>query len=155
MNISKTNLSKTNLGGSIRNLAGNFGAILGRNSTRGNPYHEMQAMPDWNLAVDISESDTEYLICGDIPGVNREDMQISINQGMLTVEGNRRMRPEDAGRKFNRNECNSGRFVRSFRIPDDADAESLALSCRDGMFFLTLPRFKRGGSGRIVDIYVE
>lgn len=149
------NISKPNLGGSIRNLAGNFGAMLGRDSARGNPYHETQAMPDWNLAVDISETDAEYMICGDIPGVSREDVRISVDQGMLTVEGNRRMRPEDAGRRFNRNECNSGRFARSFRIPDDADAESLVLSCRDGMFFLTLPRNKRGGSGRMVDIYVE
>lgn len=105
------------------------------------PYHGMTTLPDWRLSVDISETNAEYRISGDIPGVRQEDVIISIQDGMLIMQGERRMEQAEIGRNFHRMERQCGYFVRSFKIPDDADASALRTEFKDGMFNLMLPKF--------------
>lgn len=97
-------------------------------------------MADWTPSVDISETDTAYLIKGEIPGVKKEDVKVTVQDGMLTIQGERKMEKEEKGKKFHRVERSYGSFVRSFRLPDDADENKVKAEFKDGMINVTLAK---------------
>lgn len=104
------------------------------------PAHEMLSMTDWTPSTDVSESDTGYLIKAEIPGVKKEDVKVTVQDGMLTISGERRQEKEEKDKKFHRIECSYGSFVRSFRIPDDADELAVKAEFKDGMLNVTLAK---------------
>lgn len=106
--------------------------------------------PDWLLSVDISETDTEYLISGDIPGVNKDEVRISFRNGMLTIQGERKAAREGEGRNFHRMECPHGYFMRSFRMPDDTDEKTVKVEFGNGLFSLTLPKSAKPKDGNSI-----
>jgi HSP20 family protein len=114
--------------------------IFGRTSLRTGTDNEMMAVADWMPSVDISETDTAYLIKGEIPGVKKEDVKVTIQDGMLTIQGERKIEKEEKDKKFHRVECSYGSFVRSFRVPDDADESAVKAEFKDGMLNVTLPK---------------
>lgn len=111
----------------------------------GEQSRDVTAAPDWLLSVDISETDTEYLISGDIPGVNKDDVRISFRNGMLTIEGERKAVRDGDRRNFHRMECPHGYFARSFRMPDDTDEKTVKAEFGNGIFNLTLPKTAKPG----------
>jgi HSP20 family protein len=113
-----------------------FGRPLGHTETDS----EMLAVADWMPSVDISETDTAYMIKGEIPGVKKEDVKVTVQDGMLTIQGERRQEKEERGKKFHRVECSYGSFVRSFRVPDDADESAVKAEFKDGILNVTLPK---------------
>jgi HSP20 family protein len=103
----------------------------------------MLRVADWAPSVDISETDSAYLIKGEIPGVKKEDVKVTIQDGMLTIQGERKQEKEEKGKKFHRVECSYGSFVRSFRVPEDADENKVKAEFKDGMINVTLPKSAR------------
>lgn len=97
-----------------------------------------EILPEWSPSADISETDTAYLIRAEIPGVKKEDVKITLQDGVLTISGVRRQ--EAKGHKYHRIERSFGSFVRRFRMPDDADQSAAGAEFRDGMLNITLPR---------------
>jgi len=75
---------------------------------------------DWAPAVDISEDNQEYLIKADLPEVKKEDVKITMADGMLTITGDRKFEKEENGKKYHRVERAYGFFARSFTLPDVA-----------------------------------
>jgi len=114
--------------------------IFGRPLTRAESGNQMLAMADWAPSVDISETDTAYLIKGEIPGVKKEDVKVTIEDGMLTIQGERKQEKEEKGKKFHRVECSYGSFMRSFQVPDDADENKVTAEFKDGMISVTLAK---------------
>ena len=101
---------------------------------------EMLEMADWTPSVDVSETDTAYLIKGEIPGVKKEDVKVSIQNGVLTIAGERNIEKEEKGKKFHRIERSYGSFMRSFHVPNDADESAVKAEFKDGMLNVTLPK---------------
>ncbi|TAJ80745.1 MAG: Hsp20/alpha crystallin family protein [Gallionellaceae bacterium] len=99
---------------------------------------DLLAIADWLPSTDVSETDSEYLIKVEIPGVNKEDVKVFVQDGLLTMQGERKMDKEEKGKKFHRIERSYGRFVRSFRIPDDADENTVKAEFKDGMLNVKL-----------------
>lgn len=64
------------------------------------PNQEMLVMADWTPSVDISETDTAYLIKGEVPGAKKEDVKVILQGRMLTISGERQMEKEDKDKKF-------------------------------------------------------
>ena len=124
----------------LEDVSSRLNRIFGRNPVRSESNTEMMAVADWMPSVDISETDTAYLIKGEIPGVKKEDVKVTIQDGMLTIQGERKQEKEDKGKKFHRIECSYGSFVRSFRVPDDADESAVKAEFKDGMLNVTLPK---------------
>jgi HSP20 family protein len=101
---------------------------------------ESMRMADWTPSVDIGESDEEYLIKAELPEVKKEDIQVHVDNGTLTISGERAVEKEDKGTRFHRVERAFGSFHRSFSMPDDTDADHITSEYRDGILTVHLPR---------------
>jgi len=124
----------------LKDISNRLAHIFSRQQNRAVPNHGMTIFPDWALQVDISESDADYMISGDIPGVDTREVKVSFQDGMLTIQGDRKLLGIENNRKFHRTECSHGRFARSFRMPADTDEKTVKIEFKDGTFILTLPK---------------
>lgn len=87
---------------------------------------------DWWPACDVSETDKEYRIRADLPSVDKDDIRVSLENGVLTIEGERREEREEKNVRFHRRELSYGKFSRRFSIPSDADESKVDASFREG-----------------------
>ena len=95
---------------------------------------------DWAPAVDIRETDKEYLIKADLPEVRKEDVKVEFQDGFLTVEGERRQEKEQKGTKFHKIEREYGKFVRRFALPTKVDTARVQAEFKDGVLNVHLPK---------------
>jgi HSP20 family protein len=101
---------------------------------------EVFTTAEWSPKVDIVETDKEYTIKAELPEVNKEDVKVNVENGELTISGERKQEKEEKGKKFHRVERFYGSFMRSFTLPDNVDAANIKASFKDGMLNLTLPK---------------
>lgn len=109
---------------------------------------------DWAPVADISENNDEYIIQMEAPGVEKDDIKISINRDLLTVRGERREKREEGDVKHHRVERSYGSFMRSFSLPPDVDEENVKAEYNDGMLNLHLPKSEEA-KPKSVDIQVQ
>lgn len=124
----------------LEDVSNSLNRFFGRSAARTESNREMLAVADWMPSVDISETDAAYLIKAEIPDVKKEDVKVTIQDGMLTIQGERKLDKEEKGKKFHRIERSYGSFVRSFQVPDDADETAVKAEFKDGMINVTLPK---------------
>ena len=93
---------------------------------------------DWVPAVDINESDKEFLITVEVPQVNKEDIKIDVQNGMLNISGERKYENED--KKAHRIERFYGSFQRSFKIPDNIKEDKIHADHKNGVLYVSLPK---------------
>jgi len=122
----------------LEDVSNRLNHVFGRSLARSDTGQEMLAMADWTPSADISETNKAYLIKAEIPGINKEDVKVTLQDGMLTIQGERKMEKEEKDKKFHRIERSYGSFMRSFRVPDDADASAVKADFKDGMLNVTL-----------------
>ncbi len=101
---------------------------------------EIIATGDWAPRVDIAETDKAFEIKADIPEVNKEDVKVTVHNGVLTVQGERRQEEEETGKKFHRVERYYGSFTRSFTLPDNVDETKIGASFKDGVLNLQIQK---------------
>ena len=94
---------------------------------------------DWSPEVDISEDDQGYLLKADLPETKKEDVKVTVEDGILSVSGERKSVKEDQKRKFHRIERSFGTFRRSFTLPEDTDSTKVTAEFRDGVLKVHLP----------------
>ncbi len=95
---------------------------------------------DWAPALDVEETDKEYLVRADLPEIKKEDVKVGIDHGMLTLEGERKHEKEEKGRKFHRVERAYGKFMRRLELPMDVDEKKVAAEFKNGVLNVHLPR---------------
>jgi HSP20 family protein len=110
---------------------------------RGRNENEAMTVADWTPLVDISETTAEYVIKAEIPEVKKEDVKVTLEHGVLTVQGIRRQEPEEKGRKYHRVERFYGTFVRSFSLPDLVDDTKVQAVFKEGILILHLPKSEK------------
>ena len=103
---------------------------------------EGRAGLDWAPAADVSETDTEYLIKADLPEVRKEDVSITVQDGVLTLSGERRQEVRAENEKVHRVERTYGSFARRFALPENADEQSIRAESRDGVILIHIPKQK-------------
>jgi HSP20 family protein len=116
-----------------------FPSLLGRwprYSGNGGAYVE------WSPTVDISETGQEYLIRATLPAVKKEDVEVTVEDGMLTLSGERRQQEERKDEKFHKVESFYGSFSRSFALPDAIDAAAIRAESQDGVLTVHVPKTK-------------
>jgi HSP20 family protein len=94
----------------------------------------------WVPSVDIFETDNELVLKADTPGIDLKDIDIRIENGTLTLKGERKFEREEKNKGFHRLERSYGSFVRYFTIPDTVDAETVKADYQQGVLTVTLPK---------------
>ena len=97
-------------------------------------------LADWSPQVDITEDDKEYLIKADLPEMKRDEIKVNVENGVLSVSGERKTEKEEKNKKFHRIERSYGTFMRSFALPDDADGTKVAAEFKEGVLRVHLPK---------------
>ncbi|RYG33823.1 MAG: Hsp20/alpha crystallin family protein [Burkholderiales bacterium] len=98
---------------------------------------------EWAPAADISETSDEYVIRAQLPAVRKADVKVTVDNGVLTLEGERKQSKEDKSEKFHRVESFRGTFMRSFALPENAEAQSIRCESKDGELIVRIPKAKR------------
>lgn len=126
---------------------------LGRtpaNGTKGNGAgHENIALADgtdWMPAVDISEDEKEFLFKAELPGMKKEELKVSVADGVVTLAGERKVETEEKTKKYHRVERSYGKFERSFTLPERADASGIRAEFKDGLLEVHLPKTAKAAS---------
>lgn len=98
--------------------------------------------------VNISESDEAYHLEFDLPGVNKDDLDVTFEKGRLILRGERRSQKEEKGQRFRRVEKRYGSFERTLSLPDNIDSESIQARFENGVLELTIPKKLQGPEQR-------
>lgn len=102
---------------------------------------------DWAPSVDVTETDTAYKVRASLPDVKKEDLKVTFDDGVLTLQGERRSRTEEKNERVHRTEIVRGSFFRSFSMPEDADAEKVDAKIEDGVLEVTIGKTPPRGKG--------
>ena len=103
----------------------------------------------WAPAVDISERKDAYLVAVELPGVGIEDLEITFEDGLLTIQGQRRPADQSAGVKVHRAERRYGAFRRSITLPSHVMADAIEASAQDGVLLILVPKAEEMQAKRI------
>lgn len=126
----------------LEEMSDRLNRMFARPATRTNG-KETMVVADWTPTVDISETDGEYQIKAEIPDVKKEDVKVTLEDGVLTIQGERKQEKEEKGKKYHRVERSYGSFVRSFSLPDLIDEEKVKAEFKDGVLNLHLPKSEK------------
>jgi HSP20 family protein len=113
---------------------------LDRMMSEGNTSETTLATGLWVPPVNISETEDNYVITAELPGLNKDDIRVTYQNGVLTIEGERKMEQEEDNKNWHRVERIYGRFERSFRLPMPVQAENIRAEFKDGILTLTAPK---------------
>jgi HSP20 family protein len=95
---------------------------------------------DWTPAANISETAQEYLIRAELPEVRKEDVEVSVQEGTITIRGERKLEKDEKTETVHRVESFYGTFSRRFSLPDNVDVGAIRAESRDGMLTVHLPK---------------
>jgi HSP20 family protein len=98
------------------------------------------ALPDWSPQVDISEDEREYLVKADLPEMKKEDVKVTVENGVLSISGERKTEKEEKKKKFHRIERSYGTFLRTFALPENTDSAKIAAEFKEGVLKVHLPK---------------
>jgi HSP20 family protein len=94
----------------------------------------------WAPSVDIFETDNELVLKADIPGVDQKDIDIQLENGTLSLKGERKFERDEKNKGFHRQERSYGSFVRYFTVPETIDSENVKAGFQAGVLTVTLPK---------------
>ncbi|MFM8359374.1 MAG: Hsp20/alpha crystallin family protein [Verrucomicrobiota bacterium] len=111
-------------------------------------------VPGWVPALEVQERADRYTVALDLPGVRKEEVQVSFQEGILTVAGERKAEAEAAETTWHRRERRFGRFERRLELPLQVAAEAITATFKDGVLSITLPKAE-AAKPRQVEIRAE
>lgn len=98
------------------------------------------ATAEWAPAVDIKEESDKYVLLADLPGVKPEDIDLSMEEGVLTIRGEKKTEAKTERENYKRVERTYGSFYRRFSLPDTANAEGISAKSRLGVLEIVIPK---------------
>ena len=108
----------------------------------------------WPVALDVIEEKDQYVLKADLPGVAKEDIRVSVENGILTIEGERKSETEDKEKQVHRIERSYGRFTRSLNLGTSIDESKIRAVYKDGVLQLTVPK-SEVAKPKSIDIHVD
>jgi HSP20 family protein len=137
----------------LEDMSDRLNRMFGRPVARPESGKEAITVADWIPAVDISETDAEYLIKAELPEVKKEDVKVTVQHGVLTIHGERKQEKEEKGKRYHRVERSYGSFTRSFTLPDEVDETKVRAEFKDGMLHLHLAKSEKA-KPKAIDVKV-
>ncbi len=138
----------------LEEIGDRFNRVFGRLPARRESGREALTVADWMPNVDIKEDEREYLIKAEIPEVDKEDVKVTIQEGVLSIKGERKQEKEENGSRFHRVERSYGTFVRSFTLPGDVAEYRLKAEFKEGMLLVHLPKSEKA-KPKAIEVKVE
>ena len=124
----------------VRQLRDEMNRAFGH-ALNGNDDGSSVVTSSWLPAVDIKEEDTRFVINADVPGIEPGDIDVTMDNGMLTIKGERRLETKSEGDDgYRRVERAHGTFYRRFSLPDTADAENISAKGANGVLEIRIPK---------------
>ena len=124
-------------------LFGQFSNEVNRMLAGNRNTHSAAPERDWTPAVDIREEADRYVLQADIPGVSREAVDITLDDGVLTIRGERNREAGETGREYRRSERVHGAFTRKFTLPDTVDAEHISATVTNGVLEIAIAKAEK------------
>jgi len=109
---------------------------------------------EWSPCVDVVEDDKEYVVKAELPEIKKDDVHVTVENDILSIQGERKFEKEEKGKRYHRRERSYGSFARSFNLPEGADASRIRAEFKDGMLRVHLPKSERAKPKQI-DVRVE
>jgi HSP20 family protein len=132
-------LTKWNPFWELEDIQNRLSSLFGRTPLRGLG-EEAMTVSEWTPLVDIAEDDKEYLIKAELPEVKKEDVKVTVENGVLTITGERKFEKEEKNKKYHRVERAYGSFMRSFTLPEGAAGDKINAEFKDGVLKVHLPK---------------
>ena len=107
----------------------------------------------WAPLVDIEETAKEFLIKAELPDVKKDDVKVALEDGVLTIQGERKFEKEEKDRKVHRIERSYGKFLRSFTVPRDVDDKKVMAEFKDGILLVHVPKAEMA-KPRLIEVKV-
>jgi HSP20 family protein len=119
------------------------------------PYTAEEALTvaDFMPPVDILENEKEYLVKLDLPEVTKEEVKVFVEDGVLTIQGERKKEKEEKGKRFHRIERSYGTFLRTFTVPPDADETRIDAEFKEGLLKVHIPKSEKA-KPKTIDVKV-
>jgi len=132
-----------------------MGRAFGRVPLRGDPESdEAITLSAWAPLVDITEDDKEYVVKAELPEVKKEELKVTVEDGVLTISGERKFEKEEKNKRYHRVERAYGSFARSFTVPDDADPAKVHADFKDGVLNVRIEKAERA-KPKTIDVKVS
>lgn len=106
-------------------------------------------MTRWTPKIDLKDKDGQYLIRADVPGVNPKDIEITLENGILSIKGKKESETKEEKSDYVRIERSSGSFYRSFNLPDAGDSSKITAKSKNGVLEITVPKNNKSSSQKI------
>lgn len=104
---------------------------------------------EWMPSVNIKDEQDRYVLTADVPGVNDKDLEITMEDGVLTIKGQRTVHTEDEEKHYRRTERVQGKFFRRFSFPRNVDSNKIKATNKDGVLEVVIPKTEKAKSKRI------
>lgn len=137
------NLTKWDPFRELEDVTQRLNRIFGHSLVSKGQGSEAMKPAEWAPAVDVSETDEAFVIKAEIPEVKKEDVKVTMQDGALTIQGERRQEKEEKGKRYHRIERSYGSFMRSFDLPNNVDEAKAKAEFKDGLLTLTLPKTEK------------
>ncbi len=108
--------------------------------------------PAWAPAVDLHETDDDVVVTAEVPGLDRDDLDVTVATGRLTIRGEKREEREDRRKDYRLVECRYGAFARSVPLPPGLDVERAEARVKRGILTVRIPKAAAGGGARRIPI---
>jgi HSP20 family protein len=103
-------------------------------------WSEMPTLGDWSPTVDVSEDKDAVTVKAELPGVEQKDIAVSLQDGVLSIKGEKRAEKEEKDKRYHRVERSYGAFYRSIQLPSTVDTGKVSATFKDGVVTITLPK---------------
>ena len=123
-----------------RSLITDFDRIFDSMFTHDLP--QFSSTNSWMLAVDVNETEKEFFLSADMPGLDKNDVSVDIHDGVITIKGELAIDNEKSTDGYQIRERQLGSFNRSLRLPDNVNEDKVAAKFKNGVLTVTLPKTK-------------
>lgn len=136
-----SNITRWNPISEFEDMMNRYNRMFGLARTNGEREgKDLFSRSDWAPAVDIKETPEAFMVEAELPGMTKDDVKVTVHEGVLTIQGERKSEEETKDKKLHRIERFYGSFMRRFTLPDNVDENSVTANFKDGLLTLTIQK---------------
>lgn len=132
-------ITRWNPNGELETIRKHIHTLFGH-SLLANNGEEFFTTSVWAPLVDVAEDDREFIVKAELPGLKKEDVKVTVENGYLRISGERKMEKEEKGKRYHRIERAYGSFERAFLLPDDAKTDKMTADFEGGLLKVHIPK---------------